>query len=483
MGVGLPDNQILGREGSRIPRIGIIHLGPGAFFRAFNAVYTAEVLDKHGGDWAIRGVSLRSPDIRNKLKPKNYVFTSVTLSPEQEIWTKIGSINDILVAPEDPAAVIGALADPAIKIVSLTITEKGYCHNPATGQLDLANAEIVHDLKHPGQPRSAVGFIVQALNKRRQAGNAPFTVLSCDNLPDNGALARRIVLEFATALDGELATWIEQYCKFPATMVDRITPATTDADVEKLKFATGEYDAGCVLHEPFRQWVIEDNFVNGCRPEWSSVGAQFVKDVAKFEMMKLRCLNGTHSALAYLGYLAGYETISQAVSDPAFSHLVEHMWEKEIIPTVERPEGENLQDYCAALMKRFSNPKIQHRTWQIAMDGSQKLPQRLLATVTENLSAERAIPGLSLAVAAWMTYVGGVDQNGSLIDVKDPLAARLKSAFDSSPDLSGKVVALLEIDDVFDKELSSNKTFKKSVTEAFISLHDKGAVQAARAIV
>jgi fructuronate reductase len=266
MEAGLPADPLLTRSTAPRPKVGIIHLGPGAFFRAFGAVYTAEAMKAAGGDWGIRAVSLRSPDIRDKLAPQGYAYTAVTLAPDGAQHQVVEVVEDILVAPEDPGAVLQAMADPSVKIVSLTITEKGYCHNPATGELRLDDPDIAHDLAQADAPRSAPGFLVHALALRRTAGLRPFTVLTCDNLPHNGALTRRVVLTFAQAFDPALAAWIKAECRFPATMVDRITPATTEADVAALARAAGYTDNGCVMHEPFRQWVIEDDFVDGQRP-------------------------------------------------------------------------------------------------------------------------------------------------------------------------------------------------------------------------
>ena len=316
---------------------------------------------------------------------------------------------------------------------------------------------------------------MQALSQRRDLGLPPFTVLSCDNLPDNGSLTRRVVLGFARKLNSDLADWIETEARFPATMVDRITPATTDTDITNLAEATGYLDQGCVVHEPFRQWVIEDDFVGGKRPDWDAAGAQFVSDVAAFETMKLRCLNGTHSTLAYLGYLAGYETIAETVADPVFAELIDKIWMQEIVPTVPQPEGEDLAAYCAALKERYLNPAIRHRTWQIAMDGSQKLPQRLLGTITENLAAGRDIPLLSLAVAGWMRYVSGVDERGQPIDVRDPLAELLRTTSDAAETPEAKVDALLAIQAIFEPELSTNPTFRGAVISAYEAINNRGA--------
>jgi len=282
------------------------------------------------------------------------------------------------------------------------------------------------------------------------------------------------VLDFARTRDTALAEWIEGNVRFPSTMVDRITPATTEDDIAELEAAESYRDEAMVNHEPFRQWVIEDDFPQG-RPAWDRVGVQMVADVEAHELMKLRCLNGTHSTLAYLGYLAGHETISDAVADPVFAALCERLWAEEILPTVPQPEGEDLPAYAAALLERYRNPAIRHRTWQIAMDGSQKLPQRLLGTIRDNLQDGRVPTGLCLAVAGWMRYVGGVDEKGATIDVRDPLADRLKAASDGAVTPEEKVAALLAVRDVFDEGLAGNAAFRDAVTAAYVSLAGKGA--------
>lgn len=455
------------------PKSGIVHLGPGAFFRAFNAVYTADAIERDGGDWGIVAVSLQSPTARDQLAPQDNLYTSVTLGPDGADYRVVNALSEVLVAPENPAAVVEIMAAHTTRIVSLTVTEKGYCHEPATGRLNLSHSDIAHDLTND-QPKSAVGFIVAALAKRRQSGTAPFTVMTCDNLPSNGHLLRKLVLEFATAKDPALAAWIETEVAFPSTMVDRITPATTPADVEALQKAKGYFDPACVQHEPFRQWVIEDNFPSG-RPSWDKVGAQMVTSVEAHEHMKLRCLNGTHSTLAYLGYLGGYETIAETVSDPNYAKLCQILWQTEIIPTLDPPEGENLLAYAEALLERYRNPSIRHRTWQIAMDGSQKLPQRILGTIRDARAAGRTTPGLILAVAGWMRYVGGVDENGAPIEVKDPLATDLRAATDGADTAQAKVEALLAIRKVFDETLANDADFKAALFTAYQGLVDHGA--------
>lgn len=467
------DRVRLTRSSKQKPVAGLIHFGPGAFFRAFNAVYTQEAMQASGGDWGIIAVGLQSSTTQDLLKPQDNVYTSVTLNPDGEQHQIVESIIDVLVARDNPDAVLKAMIDPRIRVVSLTITEKGYCHEPATGKLNLEHPDIKHDLTAK-VPRSALGFIVAALVQRRANGDAPFTILSCDNLPSNGKLARGVVVDYACQLDAELAQWIANEVSFPSTMVDRITPATTSDDVEKLSKTAGYFDPACVQHEPFRQWVIEDDFPTG-RPAWDVVGAQMVTSVDAHELMKLRCLNGTHSTLAYLGYLAGYETIAQTVADNDFAQLCKTLWEREILPTIEQPEGEDLLRYSESLLTRYQNPAIHHRTWQIAMDGSQKLPQRILNTIADNLTSDRSSDGLILAVAGWMRYVGGVDESGQVIDVKDPLAQRLKVSYDNAVTPADKVSALLAERDVFDEVLQNSAVFHAALVEALTALLDNGA--------
>lgn len=461
------------------PSIGIVHLGLGAFFRAHGALYIEEAMEKSGGDWGILGVSLRHPDLRDRLAPQAYAYTACELGPNGETLRIGTALRSMLVAPEEPGAVLDAMADPAVKIVSLTVTEKGYCHAPSTGKLDFTHPDIVADLADPGRPVSAPGFLCRALDQRRKAGITPFTVLCCDNLPENGAMLRGIVLELAGRMDEELAVWIEMECAFPCTMVDRIVPATTDADIERLADRTGILDAAPVMHEPFRQWVIEDRFAGGERPDLGAVGVELVGDVRPFEHMKLRCLNGTHSALAYLGYLAGAETVSEAVGRPALAGFIRHLWAREIIPVLAPPPGVDLHAYADALMARYANPAIRHRTWQIAMDGSLKLPQRLLGSIAENLAAGRMPEGLLLVVAAWMRYTSGTDETGHPIDVRDPMADRLLGIWDKAGSLADIVSGYLAIGEIFPTSLASDDTMREGLETALATLMEIGAEKAA----
>ncbi len=461
------NNPLIGRtQGRTRPGVGIVHLGLGAFFRAHGAIYVAEAMAKQGGDWGITGVSLMRPNQRDLLAPQDCVYTALELGPDGTTPQKIEVIENVLVAPEDPKAVLSAMADPAVKIVTLTVTEKGYCHEPSTGKLNRAHPDIVHDIENPTAPKSVVGYLVAGLARRKAAGVQPFTVLCCDNLPDNGKVVRGVVLELAGLVDKDLADWIAAEVAFPCTMVDRIVPATKPEDIETVAALTGTRDNAPVMHEPFRQWVIEDNFCND-RPDFAAVGVQMVDEVAPFEDMKLRCLNGTHSTLAYLGYLSGYETISDTVADTAFADFCRYLWRAEIIPTLDPPEGVGLGAYADELLTRYQNPSIRHLTWQIAMDGSQKLPQRLLGTIADNLAAGRDCPGLILAVAGWMRYVGGIDEKGQPIDVKDPLADRLATL--------KSVDDFLAVREVFPTELAGNADFRAALEAAFDQLKTNGA--------
>lgn len=457
------------------PRHGIVHLGIGAFFRSHGALVIEDAMARAGGDFGITGVSLRSPDIRDSLAPQEFAYSAVEMAAEGETRRVVNVLNNVLFAGENPQELIDLMADPKTRIVSLTVTEKGYCHVPSTGELDVQHEDIQHDLSSV-VPRSAIGFIVRALQERHRNGTDPFTVLSCDNLPNNGRVARNVVTGFAAFLDPELAEWISNTALFPSTMVDRIVPATTQKNIDRLAADTGVYDAAPVFHEPFLQWVIEDDFLNGERPAFEQVdGVQLVSDVAPFELMKIRMLNGTHSALAYLGYLAGYETIAETVADARFRTFAKHVWTNEIIPSIKPPPGVDLHRYAEDLLVRYENPSIRHRTWQIAMDGSQKLPQRFLGTLADNAAAGRPSDGLYLAVAAWMRYVGGLDEQGQPIDVRDPLAERLHDLSNSAETPREAAYTLLSVEEVFGAEMSE-KT-KQSIVASYEAIVELGSAR------
>ncbi|MGQ9368527.1 mannitol dehydrogenase family protein [Azospirillum sp. ST 5-10] len=455
---------------------GIVHIGLGAFHRAHQAVYTEDALNRDGGGpWGICGVSLRSPETRDALAPQDGLYTVVVRDADGERLRVVGSVTESLVAPEDPAAVLDRLVRPAVRVVTVTVTEKGYCHEPSTGALDERHPDVLRDLADPGRPRTLAGFLVEALARRRAAGLTPFTVLSCDNLPGNGEVTAGILRRFAELRDPALGRWIEDTVACPNSMVDRIVPATTAEDRAAVARLLGVEDAWPVMTEPFSQWVIEDRFPTG-RPAWEREGAELVADVRPFETMKLRLLNASHSCIAYLGYLAGYETVARTIADPAFARMVARLMDEEVTPTLAMPAGVDLAGYKAALLKRFANPALKHRTWQIAMDGSQKLPQRLLGTIADRLAAGAPIDRLALGVAAWMRYVTGVDEKGQPIDVRDPLAARLRAVADEAGPVAGRLApALLAVSEIFGEALPRNPVFVQAVTTALERLLAKGA--------
>ncbi|MGV7218971.1 mannitol dehydrogenase family protein [Bradyrhizobium sp. UFLA05-112] len=452
---------------------GIVHLGLGAFHRAHQAVVIDDCIAAGANTWGIIGASLRSRDTHDALSPQDHLYTVAVRSAEGTDYRVIGALAGSEVAPKDPARLIAKMAHPAIRIVSLTVTEKGYCHTPQTGDLDERHPDVVHDLNNFDAPRSAAGFIVAALAQRRTQGLAPFTVLCCDNLAANGRTVQRIVTQFAALRSKDLGKWICENVAFPCTMVDRIVPETTDADRTAVSTALGMQDAWPVMTEPFTQWVVEDHFPAG-RPDLAAAGVELVTDVKPFELMKLRLLNASHSALAYLGYLAGYETIADSMRDPHFARLAAEVMEDAAV-TLTMPAGTDLSAYRASLLKRFANPALHHRTWQIAMDGSQKLPQRLLGTIQDRLRRDLPIETHALAVAGWMRYVTGTDEQDRAIDVRDPLARELAGiAREQGPVAERLAPALLGIGKVFGP-MGTDPRLREAVTNALGKLYARGA--------
>ncbi|PQA89768.1 mannitol dehydrogenase [Marinicaulis flavus] len=461
--------------------IGQVHLGAGAFFKAHLAPYTQTAIEEAGGDWAVCGASLRSPDARDALEPQDNLFTVTEKDGDSAQTSLMTILKDMHVAPENPAALIGAIADPAIKIVTATITEKGYCLNPASSGLDFDHPDVKHDLENPAAPKTAIGLLAAAIHKR-VAARAPLTVLSCDNLPGNGALFKNAVRDFIMEADPGATAALDEFVRFPSSMVDRITPATTDEDRREVMTRTGLFDAAAVVTEPFTQWVIEDDFVAE-RPQWEAGGALLAADVAPYETAKLRLLNGAHSAIAYLGYLMGCETVSDAMARPDVAAFVRALQEDEIAPTVPAPANMPLGPYIEDLAQRFRNPALKHRTWQIAMDGSQKLPQRWVKTIRAQLENSGPLNRLSLAVAAWTQYVTGVDERGTPIDVRDPMATRLKRiGAEAGGDPAEQARAFLSIREIFGTDLIQSARFTQTLENAIALLRGEGAEAAVKKV-
>ncbi|ENJ8254897.1 fructuronate reductase [Escherichia albertii] len=455
----------------------IVHLGCGAFHRAHQALYTHHLLESTDSDWGICEVNLMPGNDRvliENLKKQQLLYTVAEKGAESTELKIIGSMKEALHPEIDGCeGILNAMARPQTAIVSLTVTEKGYCADAASGQLDLNNPLIKHDLENPTTPKSAIGYIVEALRLRREKGLKAFTVMSCDNVRENGHVAKVAVLGLAQARDPQLAAWIEENVTFPCTMVDRIVPAATPETLQEIADQLGVYDPCAIACEPFRQWVIEDNFVNG-RPDWDKVGAQFVADVVPFEMMKLRMLNGSHSFLAYLGYLGGYETIADTMTNEDYRKAAFALMMQEQAPTLSMPEGTDLNAYATLLIERFSNPSLRHRTWQIAMDGSQKLPQRLLDPVRLHLKNGGSWRHLALGVAGWMRYTQGGDEQGNAIDVVDPMLAEFQK-INAQYQGAERVKALLGLSGIFADDLPQNADFVGAVTTAYQQLCERGA--------
>lgn len=452
---------------------GVVHLGIGAFHRAHQAVIFEQALEAGDLRWGITGASLRSAAVRDQMAPQDGLYTVLTRDGADERITVVGAVREVLVAPEHPAGLVARLAHPDTHLVTLTVTEKGYKLDPATGTLLADDPDVIADLANPTRPRSAPGFLVAAFQARRNAGLTPFTAISCDNLPHNGRRLEQGVLALARATDPALADWIARHGAFPETMVDRIVPATTPADIAALEAALGVADRAMVKTEPFLQWVIEDRFC-GPRPDLEAAGVQVTASVAAWEEAKLRLLNGAHSGIAYLGGLAGIDFVHEVVAIPAFACFVEALWD-EAEATLSPPPGLDVAAYRQALMTRFANPALQHRTRQIAIDGSQKLPQRLVAPIAARREQGLGVEMLALAVAAWMRWQGGRDDSGAAHVVDDPLAAVTAARLAGVRDPDAQVAALLSIDAIFPVALASDDAFRRVLGRQLRSLAEHGA--------
>jgi len=441
---------------------GIVHLGLGAFHRAHQAVYTDDRLAAGESDWGIVGMSLRSSDVRNALAPQDALYTILQRGPDGDRARIIGSVVDVVTVPDDPDGAMRRLTDPDVRVVSLTVTEKAYCQDAATGTLDECHPGIAADLAAVTFPSTVPGLLAEALRRRRDTGAGGVTVLVCDNLPSNGETVARIVSRYAALRDPALAEWIVNETVFPCTMVDRIVPATTAADRAVIA-RLGYEDAWPVVAEPFSQWVIEDRFVRG-RPAWEEAGAEIVQDVRPYELMKLRALNGAHSSLAYLGTVAGLETVADAMADPAFPRFLRVLWNEDLVPTIPAVPGMDLPGYTAELETRFSNPGIRHRLLQIAMDGSQKLPQRLLQPALDRLRQGAMPHHIALVVAAWMRFLQRRDEQGRAYEISDPLASRLvRLAADAGKNAEVLADALFGVREIFDPTLAGHVGFRLRV--------------------
>jgi mannitol 2-dehydrogenase len=466
--------------------VGIVHFGVGGFHRAHQAMYLDALMNRGMAlDWAICGVGLLPGDarMRDALAAQDYLYTLVVKNPDGSIDPRvIGSIVDFVHAPDDPEAVLRRLAEAAVRIVSLTITEGGYNFNQSTGEFDRANPDVVHDLAEPGHPRSVFGFIVEALRRRRTEGLPPFTVLSCDNIQHNGDMARRQFTAFAELRDPELARWIDETVPFPNCMVDRITPVTSEADRELLAERTGVADRWPVVCEPFTQWVLEDKFAGGWagRPPFEEAGVQLVMDVEPYELMKLRLLNASHQALCYPGYLAGYRFAHEVCADPTFVAFLLAYMDREGSPTLRSVPGIDVNAYKHQLIERFANPAVRDTLARLCAESSDRIPKWLVPVIRDNLAAGRPVDLSAAIVASWARYAEGVDEVGQPIDIVDQRKERVMAA--ARRQLTGDPLAF-----VHDRELFADLAEQPAFTEPYVrwldSFHRRGARATIEAVV
>jgi mannitol-1-phosphate/altronate dehydrogenase len=404
----------------------IVHFGVGGFHRAHQAVYLDQIA-AHGistawGEW---GVGLHSRAMKDALAPQACLYTVVERSAEEDRARVVGAMGRYLYAPEETEAVLAALTDERTRLITLTITGTGYKVDPNTGTFDADDPEVNADLDHPANPDTVFGYLVEALRRRRERGIPPFSVLSCDNMQDNGAAARTSIVSFADLRDEKLARWIERNVAFPSSMVDRITPATTDADRAFVAHTFAIDDRWPVVTEPFTQWIVQDTFCHG-RPPFEEVGVQLVADVTPYERMKTRLLNASHCAIGYLGYLAGYRRTDEAMADPLFRAYITRLMDDEVTPLLPAVSGIDLPHYKRTLIERFANPKIGDQLARLCGRGSTKVPNYLLPSIAEALEGGRPHELLALAVAGWCRYLRGVDDEGKPIEIKDVLKDRLQ---------------------------------------------------------
>jgi mannitol 2-dehydrogenase len=451
----------------------IVHIGVGGFYRAHQAVYLDRLLHMPGHEqWGYCGVGLLPHDasIRDAMRAQDCLYTVVERSAQGESARVIGSLLEFLYAPDDPQAVLEKMADEGTRIVALTITEGGYYVNQGNGEFDAVHPDIVRDLANPQTPSCSFGYLAEALQRRRQRGLAPFTLMSCDNLQNNGHVLRKMLLAFTQLRDPGLSAWLAEHGAFPNSMVDRITPATTDEHRALVRDTFGIDDAWPVMTEPFLQWVIEDEFPDG-RPEWELVGAQMTHDVLPYEKMKLRLLNAGHQSLCYLGMMLGYEFAHEAMGDAGICKLFSDMMDLEVTPLLPVVEGIDLEQYKCTLVERFSNPAIRDQLSRIGTEGSARIPKFVLPSVREQLARGGPIKLLSFVVACWFRYLNGSDEQGKPMPLIDPYGERLKEhALRGGADAS----VLLSMRELFG-ELSDQPVFRAEVGAALERLYRDGA--------
>jgi mannitol 2-dehydrogenase len=461
---------------------GIVHLGVGGFHRAHQAMYLDRLMAEGKAlDWAICGVGVLPGDarMRDALTAQDGLYTMVLKHPDGRLEARvIGSIKEYLLAPDDPEAVLEKMASPEVRIVSLTVTEGGYNIHHVTGEFDLDDPSVSADLADGAVPATTFGLVTEALRRRRDRGVPPFTVMSCDNIQGNGEVARRAFTTFARAKDAELAGWIEDSVAFPSSMVDRITPVTTDTDRAMVAERFGIDDAWPVVAEPFEQWALEDSFPTG-RPPFEDAGVQVVADVEPYELMKLRLLNASHQALCYVGYLSGHRYAHEVAGQDVFARFLRGYMDVEATPTLEPVPGIDLDLYKRTLIERFANPHVADTLARLCAESSDRIPKWLLPVVRHHLANGGPIEHAALVVASWARYDEGVDEAGEPIEIVDRLADRLHQAALAQ---KSDPLAFLRDREVFG-DLVDDERFTAAYTAALESLHTKGARATVEALV
>jgi len=456
---------------------GIVHFGVGGFHRAHQAMYLDALMNQgHALDWGITGVGLLPGDRRmhEVLHAQDFLYTLVVKDADGTMHPRvIGSIVDYLFAPDDPEGLLRLMSDPSTRIVSLTITEGGYLVNQTTGEFDASDPSIQGDLEDGAVPATAFGFITEALSRRRAAGVEPFTVMSCDNIQGNGEVAHKMIGAFARLKDADLAAWIEEHVAFPNSMVDRITPVTTDHDRQVLTEHFGVEDGWPVVCEPFTQWALEDRFPAG-RPPYDEVGVQLVPDVTPYELMKLRLLNASHQSLCYLGYLAGYRYAHEVCQDELFTGFLLGYMDDEATPTLAPVPGVDLDDYKHKLIERFANPEIRDTLARLCAESSDRIPKWLLPVVREQLERGGPVRRSALVVAAWARYAEGVDEEGAAIEIVDRRRDALMERARQQPPGGSDPLAFLRDPNLFG-DLADEERFTTEYVAALESLHAHGA--------
>ena len=454
--------------------VGIVHFGVGGFHRAHQAMYIDQLMEQGKAlDWGICGVGVMPFDLKMKeaLQSQDCLYTLVQKAPDGS-WTPriIGSIVQYLYAPDDPDAVIEKMADPATRIVSLTVTEGGYNFHPVTGKFDDTNPAVQADLAPGAVPATTFGLITEALVRRRARGIEPFTVMSCDNIQGNGHMAQEVFGAFARLRDPELGEWVEGNVLFPNSMVDRITPVTTDDDRTQISERFGVEDAWPVVCEPFTQWALEDKFSSG-RPPLQDVGVQVVPDVMPYELMKLRLLNASHQALCYFGYLAGYRLVHEVAQDQLFANFLLDYMNREATPTLAPVPGIDLDTYKLQLIERFSNSAVRDTVARLCAESSDRIPKWLLPVIRENLAADRDVTLSAAVVASWARYAEGVDEQGEPIKVVDRLA---DSLVEIAAEQRDDHLAFVKNRELFG-DLATEPAFTEPYLNTLDSLHSNGA--------